>query len=198
MRTSREIILAFIFSLFVGTALSIVIFWGHSDLIHGYVTSGALPNNNRILPNPQLTPGVVNQNISQSNIDQNICNKNWSTKSIRPPSSYTTALKIRQIQQYAFTDTNTADYEEDHLISLELGGSPTDPKNLWTESYKTTPNAKDKDTVENYLHTQVCNGSITLTQAQTEISTNWVAVYDQLKTKKGTFGGINMSDNDDE
>ena len=28
-----------------------------------------------------------------------------------------------------------SDYQEDHLISLELGGNPTDPRNLWPEPY---------------------------------------------------------------
>jgi hypothetical protein len=28
---------------------------------------------------------------------------------------------------------NPKDYEEDHLISLELGGAPRDPKNLWPQ-----------------------------------------------------------------
>lgn len=70
-----------------------------------------------------------------------------------------------------------ADYEEDHLISLELGGSPTDPKNLWPESYTTIPNARDKDKVENYLHKQVCSGALSLKEAQREISTDWISVY---------------------
>jgi len=32
---------------------------------------------------------------------------------------------------------NPACYEEDHLISLENGGDPKDPKNLWPEPYNT-------------------------------------------------------------
>jgi hypothetical protein len=28
-------------------------------------------------------------------------------------------------------------YEEDHLIPLEDGGGPTDPRNLWPEPYNT-------------------------------------------------------------
>jgi hypothetical protein len=32
---------------------------------------------------------------------------------------------------------NMACYEEDHLISIEDGGDPTDPRNLWPEPYNT-------------------------------------------------------------
>ena len=54
---------------------------------------------------------------------------------IRPPESFTDALKVKQIAQYAYIDTSTSDYEEDHLISLELGGAPADARNLWPEPY---------------------------------------------------------------
>ena len=54
-------------------------------------------------------------------------------------------------------------YQEDHLISLELGGDPTDPRNLWPEPY---PRAADVDRIENELNAQVCGGSLTLAQAQ--------------------------------
>jgi len=70
------------------------------------------------------------------------------------------------------------DYEEDHFISLELGGSPTDPKNLWPEPH---PSTNEKDLVENYLHSQVCSGKLTLNQAQREITKNWYVVYQQIR-----------------
>src|SRR5579859_4183382 len=129
---------------------------------------------NGVLPDSSCTPGAINPDIFQSNIAQTICNHgNWSTKSIRPPVSYTNNLKIQQIADYGYDDMNTADYEEDHLISLELGGSPTDPKNLWPEPYYTTPNAHTKDTVENNCNKAVCSGKLTLQEAQKEIATDW-------------------------
>lgn len=86
------------------------------------------------------------------------------------------------------------DYEFDHLISLELGGNPTDPRNLWPESYQTTPNARDKDKVENALHTAVCSGQLTLDQAQRIISTNWTSYLPQIQR----FGSSATQDNSDE
>lgn len=89
---------------------------------------------------------------------------------MRPPVSYTNKLKMQQITAYGYTDKNPRDYEEDHLISLELGGNPTDPKNLWPEP-GASPNPKDK--IENLCHEKVCSGQITLEQAQQEIATDW-------------------------
>ena len=128
-----------------------------------------------VLPDPNCTPGALNSDVTQANIGLNICNHNWSTKSIRPPVSYTTPLKVSQIKEYGYLDTSTKSYEEDHLISLELGGNPTSPANLWPEPQRSQPN--EKDSVENYLHKQVCSGAISLAQAQQEISTNWYQVY---------------------
>jgi hypothetical protein len=91
-----------------------------------------------IYPDLVRTPGAANPDITLDNIHENICNPNWSTKSIRPPVNYTNRLKTEQILEYADADTNPRDYEEDHLIPLELGGSPTDPRNLWPEPYDTS------------------------------------------------------------
>jgi hypothetical protein len=54
-------------------------------------------------------------------------------------------------------------YQEDHLISLELGGDPTDPRNLWPEPY---PRASNVDRMENALNAQVCAGGLSLDEAQ--------------------------------
>lgn len=159
---------------------------------------GALPPVSIILPNHLLTPGAINPNITQATLAGTLCNPTWSTKSIRPPVSYTNKLKAAQIKQYGYFDTSMANYEEDHLISLELGGSPTDPKNLWPESYLTIPNAKNKDAVENYLHKQVCMGAMTLAEAQKAISTDWTKIKVASSTSLGSVGGqLSGIDEDD-
>src|SRR5690242_3561837 len=67
-----------------------------------------------IYPRTDLNPGFANPDITQDNIAETICNKDWKTSAVRPPSNYTTKLKIAQIADYGFADTNTGDYEEDH------------------------------------------------------------------------------------
>ena len=109
----------------------------------------------------ERTPGVLNPDVTQANIDSTICVHGW-TKTIRPPTSYTNALKRKQMREYR-VGGSPSDYQEDHLISLELGGHPTDPRNLWPEPY---PRASQVDTIENDLNRQVCDGSLTLAEAQ--------------------------------
>jgi len=114
-----------------------------------------------IVADTQRTPGVLNPAVTQQNIRSTICRRGW-TSTIRPPESYTDALKRKQMRQYGETGS-TSQYQEDHLISLELGGNPTDPRNLWPEPY---PRASQMDQEENALNAQVCGGALSLAQAQ--------------------------------
>jgi len=114
-----------------------------------------------IIADPVRTPGVLNPEVTQANIRSTICRHGWTT-TIRPPTSYTNALKRKQIRQYGEAGS-LSDYQEDHLISLELGGNPTDPRNLWPEPY---PRASDVDKTENELNSEVCSGQLTLAEAQ--------------------------------
>jgi hypothetical protein len=86
-------------------------------------------------------------------------------------------LKTQQIKEYRYKEKRLAEYEEDHLISLQLGGHPTDPQNLWPQPYRIKCGARIKDAVETKLKRLVCKGELTLAQAQRAIATNWVAAY---------------------
>jgi hypothetical protein len=121
------------------------------------------------LPDRSCTPGVIDPRVTQKNISTTIC-KSGYTATVRPSESVTNRIKRQQISAYGYSNTAMSDYEEDHLISLELGGSPADPRNLWPE-HPPSPNPKDE--VENRLHREVCGGQITLAQAQHEIATDW-------------------------
>jgi hypothetical protein len=136
------------------------------------------------LPNANLTPGVANPAVTQDNIQDTICVSGW-TDTIRPPSSYTTALKKKQIGQYHYKDKKLSSYEEDHLISLQLGGHPRDAHNLWPQQYHIKCGARVKDVLETKLKRMVCHGEMTLLDAQQAIATDWVAAYEQHVNEDG-------------
>jgi hypothetical protein len=131
------------------------------------------------LPDPVLTPGAINPEVTQENIGSTICVKGW-TATIRPPVSYTNELKLKQMKQMGLSG-EPSDFEEDHLISLELGGHPTNPENLWPEPWvsKTDCGARHKDHLENKLHELVCSGELELKQAQTLIASDWISAFNQ-------------------
>jgi hypothetical protein len=124
------------------------------------------------LPDHTLTPGAADSKLTKDVL----CAKGFSTKTIRHvmPDARRKAFK-----NYAIVCGKVCGkkFELDHLISLEIGGT-NDLTNLWPQSYLTKPyNAHVKDALENQLHKLVCAGTITLEQAQTEISTDWIASY---------------------
>lgn len=69
-----------------------------------------------------------------------------------------------------------SDYELDHLIPLELGGAST-VANLWPEPWADPRGAHRKDDLENALNRQVCSGSMTRSDAQHAIASDWEAAY---------------------
>jgi len=130
------------------------------------------------LPNPAKTPGALNPRVTQATIYQTICVSGY-TSTIRPAESYTQNLKYQQLDSgYNYQgDTNARDYEEDHQVPLEVGGSPTSVKNLWPEPRYVTWGASRKDVLENKIHSLVCSGAMTLAQGQRIFMTNWIPWY---------------------
>jgi len=98
---------------------------------------------------------------------------------VRPSWEYTSALKRRQIREWNYADRRMADYEEDHLVSIGLGGATDDPRNIWPEPRRPGDGwgARRKDELELALNQLVCSGRLSLVEAQSAISNNWIAAY---------------------
>ncbi len=139
---------------------------------------GAMP-----LPDPHCTPGAINPQVTQANIGSTICRSGY-TSTIRPPEDVTAKEKSANATAYSYTGSfHTAEY--DHLISLELGGDPNDPANLWVEPNdrsNATSTSNTKDVLENRLKSLVCSDQITLAVAQAAIATNWIVAYEKYVT----------------
>ena len=112
-----------------------------------------------------LTPGALNPQVTQATITETICVRGW-TSTIRPPTEYTNELKREQMRTYR-REGGPSDYQEDHLISLGLGGHPTDPRNLWPEPIE---QALKVDRTEKELNAAVCEGRMSLAEAQRRIT----------------------------
>lgn len=140
--------------------------------------------NGQPLPDMACTPGAVSPAVSQANLASTVC-KSGYTATIRPSSYVTGKEKKANALSYAYNGA-MGDAEYDHQISLELGGDPNDPRNLWVEppspGHKpgSGPN-NDKDKVENKLHTAICAHSVTLARAQSAIATDWTTALTVLR-----------------
>src|SRR5205809_27544 len=76
-----------------------------------------------VLASWAITPGVLNPDVTQATVRSTICVSGW-TRTVRPPTDYTNRLKVVGMRAYGLHGSSH-DYQEDHLISLELGGNPT-------------------------------------------------------------------------
>ncbi|MEY9874243.1 hypothetical protein ABH931_003737 [Streptacidiphilus sp. MAP12-33] len=144
-------------------------------------------DNGQPLPDPTCTPGALSPAVTQADLAQTICRKGGYTGGIRPPASVTDAEKRKNAASYGYTG-QLHDAEYDHLVSLELGGDPNDPRNLWVEPPSPGHKAgagpnNPKDAVESRLHTAVCGGQVTLAQAQEAIASDWSTAEARLGLK---------------
>jgi hypothetical protein len=140
------------------------------------------------LPDPHCTPGATNPRVTQADLASTVCRSGY-TASIRPPASITGREKKASEAAYGFTGkASTTEY--DHLISLELGGDPNSPLNLWPEPNKTRAVGVNnpKDGVEDTLKALVCNAVhkkayLPLAKAQYLIATNWTTAIATAQTE---------------
>ena len=138
--------------------------WGVQTKTSGCVAHAGLPDS-------ACTPG----DLLATGTKSAICQSGYAGSVRNVPTSE----KDQVYAEYGITHHSPGQYEVDHLVSLELGGS-NDISNLWPELASPQPGFHEKDKVENYLHSQVCSGAIALKEAQIEIATNWLAVYDRM------------------
>lgn len=127
------------------------------------------------LPNHRLTPGVAEPHLTKPVI----CARTFRTGAWRhvPANEKKAVYAEYHMAPHAGDCALPRGCEVDHLISLELGGS-NDIRNLWIQPYSTHPwNAVEKDVLETRLHDLVCQDLITLEDAQSEISVNWITSY---------------------
>ncbi len=134
-----------------------------------------------LVPNPTVTPGAIATTSRTAvctpgyagrarNVSLETKRAVYAAYGLQPAGRFRTSTAGVRVWQ--------SDFEVDHLVSLQLGGS-NDPRNLWIESYRTQPyNAWAKDALENRLHWLVCHGRLPLVEAQRAIRVNWIAAYE--------------------
>lgn len=141
------------------------------------------------LPDANCTPGATSPAVTQASIADTICKPGGYTSTIRPPVSVTGKEKAGNAASYGFTGP-MGDAEYDHLISLQLGGDPNDPRNLWVQPPSPGhvpgkgPN-NPKDSVETHIHTAICKGQVKLADAQQAIANDWTTAEVKLGMKDG-------------
>lgn len=139
-----------------------------------------------LLPDPTLTPGDIASTNPRIVCVPGYADAHRNVSADRKLAVYA-AYGLAPAGRFQFTVDRVrywqSDYEVDHLVSLQLGGS-NERANLWPQSYRTkTYNATAKDALENRLHWLVCIGkTLTLAEAQLTIREHWIRAYEAFIT----------------
>jgi hypothetical protein len=115
----------------------------------------------------------VDERVSQQTIAQTICRREW-TRSVRPPAAVGAETKRRMAAE---AGVNLKSFVLDHVLPLDLGGAPLDPRNLRLLPMLGPCNARDKYQLEVELSCAVCLGLIGLDDVRAEIWRDWKTYY---------------------
>lgn len=119
------------------------------------------------LPDSLVTPGAIETSDTAV-----VCHR--TTATLRHVSL---AMHHAIFATYGIPWARHAKYEDDHVISLELGGR-NDNTNRFPQPY---PQAYSKDSVENWARRQACSGKLSLPYIQRQMVSDWVVLYRQMK-----------------
>jgi hypothetical protein len=117
------------------------------------------------LPDPACTPGGYFPGATRSVI----CRSGYSARVRHVPES----TKDKVYAEYGIAHHSAGQYEVDHLVPLEAGGS-NQIANLFPQPASPRPGFHEKDRLEHALSRLVCRGRMSLRFAQRLIATDWV------------------------
>jgi len=143
-------------------------FWTCALVVIGLIAWQSASPSLALSPNPTLTPGATVP-VSQADI----CSVRESAVKGRPVLA---SVGKKVFAEYGIRNPQPRRYELDYLIDPDLGGSD-DSRNLWPQPYSAQWNAHVKDALEEHLRELVCAGTIPLSEAQRDISVDWISAY---------------------
>lgn len=123
------------------------------------------------LPNPVVTPGAIRPLSLQT-----ICHTRWSADRRHVGET----MKKQIAAAYGLPWVKHGLVEFDHLIAREIGGADL-PANVYPQcclknGHPVGP-AHWKDVAENKTHAAVCDGRISLADAQAGMAKDWTVLY---------------------
>ena len=118
-----------------------------------------------LLPDALVTPGAIDSADTAV-----VCHR-----AVR--RHVTAAMHHAVFATYGVPWAQRAQYEDDHVIALELGGR-NDNANRFPQPLA---QAHSKDSVENYTRRLVCAGVLPLAVVQRQMARDWVVLYRAMK-----------------
>jgi hypothetical protein len=140
------------------------------------------------LPDAHMTPGAVGPNDGASVTAAQVCMRGYARAARHPYDAQWRRYRTAIFREYGIPHDQWRNFTVDHVVALEIGGRPFgviigrdgrptwDLRNVWPEPKS---QARQKDAVENALHSAVCRRGgfhgihMTLIDAQRAIAHDW-------------------------
>ncbi|APA87316.1 hypothetical protein BJG93_17495 [Paraburkholderia sprentiae WSM5005] len=119
---------------------------------------------------------VLDDRVTQQSIGQTICRPGYA-ETVAPPFDDLIAHKDRMLAARGIDPDDGAAFALDRRVPIVLGGSPDAPANLDLLPWAGPQGERRKARAAAMLKRCVCEGKLSLAQAQAAIVGNWSAVY---------------------
>jgi hypothetical protein len=120
--------------------------------------------------------GMLDERVTQQSIGQTICRPGYASV-VAPPFDELMAHKDRMLAERGIDADDSADFALDRRVPVVLGGSPDAPSNLGLLPWAGRQGERRKARAAVMLKRCVCEGELSLAQAQAAIVGNWSMVY---------------------
>jgi len=119
---------------------------------------------------------MLDERVTQQNIAATICRPGYAD-TVSPPFDDMMEHKDRLLAEYGIDAEHGMRYALDRRVPIVLGGSPDAPDNLGLLPWGGHKGERRKELLTAKLKRCVCEGRMSLSEAQSAIAGNWSAHY---------------------
>ncbi|WP_433695377.1 hypothetical protein [Paraburkholderia phenoliruptrix] len=120
--------------------------------------------------------GMLDERVTQQSIRETICRPGYAS-AVAPPFDELMAHKDRMLAERGIDADDGADFALDRRVPVVLGGSPDAPSNLGLLPWAGRQGERRKARAAVMLKRCVCEGKLSLAEAQAAIVGDWSVVY---------------------
>jgi len=127
-------------------------------------------------PPRAIAPDMLNPAVTPQTLQQTICVPAYAA-SLMPPDAVTQSQKLAMMQRAGIDPAMASGFVIDRRLPVGLGGHPTNAANLQLLEWAGEHGAQRKQALERRLRLMVCDGKISLREAQAAVYPDWVPSY---------------------
>ncbi|MGF6244036.1 hypothetical protein P3T42_005801 [Paraburkholderia sp. GAS38] len=135
---------------------------------------------------------MLDEHVTQQSIAGTICRPDYAD-AVSPPFDVMMEHKQRLLAERGIAADDGTDYALDRRVPVLLGGSPDAPANLDLLPWAGTGGERRKARFVVHLKRCVCEGKLSLSDAQAAIVGNWSAAYAGFGRDSCDVSGVNVA-----